>query len=130
MKTDNTTPIEQKIRNAIIESVSIDMGDRGLLTAWLHLDYGDSCHQCFGGFSLYLPKSYTLFTEKGDFAGHFIFRCMQIAGVEDWSKVKGKSIRVKYEGGAGFSSKIIAIGHITENDWFNPSEDFERMKKL
>lgn len=118
-----------EIRNAIIESDSIDDGGRGLLTAWLHLDYGDGSHQGFGGYTLYLPKSYAHFTEKWDFAGHFIFRCMEVAGVESWDKIKGKSVRVKYEGGSGFSSKIVAIGHIVKDDWFNPSEDFERMKK-
>lgn len=121
---------EIKIKNALIESTTIDTGDRGLLTAWLTLDYGDGGHQGFGGFALYLPKDYSHYTEKGDFAGHFIFRCMQIAGVESWDKIKGKSIRVKHEGTSVFSSKIIAIGHITKNDWFNPSEDFKRMSVL
>lgn len=116
------------IRNALIESVTIDTGDRDLLTAWLQLDYGDGSHQSFGGHCLYLPKSYKHHTEKGDFAGHFIYRCMQIAGVESWDKIKGKSIRVKYEVGPGFMSKIIAIGHVIKDDWFNPSEDFEKMK--
>lgn len=115
-----------KIKNAIIESTSIDMGDRGLLTAWLHLDYGDSSHQGFGGFSLYLPKDYTHFSEKGDFAGHFLFRCMQICGVENWKNVQGKSIRVKLDNEYG--GIIKAIGHITKDDWFNPSEDFKKMQ--
>lgn len=116
----------ETICNAIIESISIDDGDRGLLTAWLHLDYGDGTHQGFGGYSLYLPKDYSHFTEKGDFAGHFIYRCMEIAGVSSWEKVKGKSIRVKKN--EGFGSTISAIGHITKDDWFNPAEDFEKMK--
>lgn len=110
-----------EIKNAIIESASIDNGDRGLLTAWLFLDYGGS-GQGFGGFSLYLPKSYTHFTEKGDFAGHFIFRCMEIAGVDRWNDITGKSVRVKCE-----RNSIVAIGHIIKDDWFNPKEDFDRM---
>jgi hypothetical protein len=120
--------MKEEIKNAIIDRLSLDTGDRGLLTAWLHLDYGDGCHQGFGGFTLYLPKSYTHFTEKGDFAGHFIFRCMEIAGVDAWDKIKGKSIRVKYEDGQGFNRSIKAIGHITKDDWFCPSEDFAKMK--
>lgn len=112
-----------EIKNAIIESATIDTGDRGLLTAWLHLDYGGA-GQGFGGFVLYLPKEFKHFTNKGDFAGHFIFRCMQIAGVGRWEDMKGKTIRVK----AGHSN-VVAIGHIVKDDWFNPSEDFERMRK-
>jgi len=115
---------ETEIKNAVIESVTIDMGDHGLLTAWLNLSYGGS-GQGFGGFSLYLPKSYTHFTEKGDFAGHFIFRCMEIAGVEKWEQMKGKTIRVK-----SCHSKVEAIGHIVKDDWFNPSADFKRMSAV
>lgn len=117
----NTNKMETEIKNAIIQSVTIDTGDRGLLTAWLHLDYGGS-GQGFGGFALYLPKSYKHHSNKGDFAGHFIFRCMEIAGVEKWEQMKGKTIRVKSS-----HSKIEAIGHIVKDDWFNPSADFEQM---
>lgn len=116
-----------KIKNAIIASTSLDTGDRGLLTGWLFLDYGDGGHQGFGGHALYLPKDYEHHTIKGDYAGHFIFRCMQIAGVESWDKIKGKSIRVKFDGDGGFSSKIIAIGHIVKEDWFSPDTDFKTM---
>lgn len=115
--------MEQEIKNAIIQSVSLDTGDRGLLTAWVNLDYGGSC-QGFGGHALYLPKSYKHFTEKGDFAGHFIFRCMEVAEVTEWSKMKGKTVRVKIEKGLA-----VAIGHIVKDDWFCPSADFERMSK-
>ena len=115
--------MEQEIKNAIIQSVSLDTGDRGLLTAWVHLDYGGSC-QGFGGHALYLPKSYKHFTEKGDFAGHFIFRCMEVAEVTEWSKMKGKTVRVKIKKGLA-----VAIGHIFKDDWFCPSADFERMSK-
>lgn len=113
-----------EIKNAIIESAVIDTGDRGLLTAWLFLDYGGS-GQGFGGYSLYLPKDYKHHTNKGDFAGHFIFRCMQIAGVEKWSDLKGKTIRVK-----ATNDGVEAIGHIVKDDWFNPSEDFAKILEV
>lgn len=112
------------IKNAIIESVSLDSGDRGLLTAWLTLDYGGTC-QGFGGFALYLPKSYKYHTLLSH-AGHFIFRCMEIGEVSEWTKLKGKSIRVKLSNG-NMSGSIIAIGHIVKDDWFNPSEDFKNI---
>jgi hypothetical protein len=111
-----------EIKNAIISDAIIDTGERNLLTAWIMLDYGGSA-QGFGGFSLYLPKDFTHHTVKGDFAGHFIFRAMEVAGVESWSKMKGKTIRVTIEDG-----KAISIGHIVKDDWFNPSLDFSKMK--
>ncbi len=107
-----------EIKNAIIESVQITKEERNLLDAWLFLDYGGSA-QGFGGYALYLPKSFKHFNIKS-VAGHFIFRCMEIAGVDKWSDMKGKSIRVKIDDGL-----IKAIGHIVKEDWFCPSEDFK-----
>ena len=46
---------EYKISNAIIESVTINDGERGLLTAWLFVKHEDG-NQGFGGYALYLPK--------------------------------------------------------------------------
>jgi hypothetical protein len=114
----------ETIKNAIIESTSIDTGDRGLLTAWLSLDFGGS-GQGFGGIALYLPKSYTNHGGK-NFAGHWIYRVMEIAGVESWDKLKGKTIRVKHDNPT-LSGRIIAIGHIVKDDWFNPEEEFKNL---
>ena len=110
-------------KNAIIESATITSDDHGLLSAWLHLDYGGS-GQGFGGHALYLPKGFKHHNLCApNYAGHFIWRCMEIAGVSEWSDLKGKTIRVRATHGG-----VEAIGHIVKDDWFNPSEDFERMK--
>ena len=109
-------------KNAIIESASLSTGDRGFLDCWLTLDYGGS-GQGFGGYVLYLPKSYG-HHELKSVAGHFIFRVMEVAGVDSWDKLKGRTIRVKSE-----HSKVHAIGHIVRDDWFNPSEDFAGLKE-
>lgn len=111
------------VRNAVIESARITNDDHGLLTAWLNLDYGGS-GQGFGGFALYLPKSFTHHNPQGpNYAGHFIWRVMEIAGVCDWSKLPGKTIRVRQE-----HSAVHAIGHIVKDDWFCPSDDFAASK--
>lgn len=115
-----------EIKNAIIKDITINDGERGLLTAYLYLDYGSS-QQGFGGYTLYLGKDYASHKDglKINFAGHFIFRCMEIGEVTSWDKLKGKTIRVKAE-----HSKVHAIGHIVKNDWFNPEEDFEKFKSM
>lgn len=107
----------KEIKNAIIDSVTLEKGDRGFLQCWLHVNYGSS-GQGFGGYVLYLPKHYNHHKLKS-VAGHFLFRCMEIAGVDDWSKMVGRSIRVSSD-----HSGIEAIGHIVKDDWFAPSVDF------
>jgi hypothetical protein len=111
-----------EVKNAVIEAASITIAERGFLDAWLTLDYGGS-GQGFGGWTLYLPKSWDHHRLESP-AGHFIFRVMQIAGVERWEDLKGKTIRVKAE-----HSGVRAIGHIVKDDWFCPSDDFAQLKK-
>lgn len=106
-----------EIKNAVIERATITFEDHGVLSAWLHLDYGGS-GQGFGGYSLYLPKSFTNHRLES-VAGHFIWRCMEIAGVEEWGRLAGKTIRVR-----GNMACIEAIGHIVKDDWFCPKDDF------
>ena len=106
-----------EIKNAVIESAKITSDEHGSLSAWITCNYGGS-GQGFGGYALYLPKSFA-HHELYSVAGHFIFRVMEIAGVTEWGKLTGKTIRVK----ADFAS-IYAIGHIVKNDWFDPKIDF------
>ena len=108
--------------NAIIKEASITSDDHGLLSAWLTLDFGGS-GQGFGGYALYLPKSFK-HHELMSVAGHFIWRVMEVADVTDWSKLVGKTIRARHSW-----SKVHAIGHIVKDDWFDPSADFAEAKR-
>lgn len=113
------------IKNAVIESAEITFAERGILDAWLDLYCGGS-GQGFGGFALCLPKNFSHHTLQSP-AGHFIFRTMEIAGVTEWSKLKGRTIRVRTDSKSEFGGSIEAIGHIVRNDWFCPAEDFKAL---
>jgi len=112
-----------EIKNAVITSVKFD-NERGL-SAWLMLDYGGS-GQGFGGYMLYAPEGWAAHNTGGDLTGHFIYRCLEIAGVEDWGNLVGKTIRVRSDR-AGLGGTIVAIGHIVKDDWFNPKEEFANL---
>jgi hypothetical protein len=109
-----------EIKNAVIKSAEISTSDRGILDCWLYLDYGGS-GQGFGGYALYLPKSFT-HHKLLSVAGHHIFRIMEIAEVEKWSQLKGKTIRVESS-----YTEVVRIGHIVKNDWYCPKEDFSKL---
>jgi hypothetical protein len=108
-----------EVRNAIIESARITNDDHGLLSAWVYLDYGGSGHQGFGGYVLYLPEDYTHRTNQRNFAGVFLWRVMQIAGVSEWADLAGKTVRAKTD-----HTHVHAIGHIVKDDWFDPTAEF------
>lgn len=99
------------IKNAVIENAVLSIDELGFLTSWLTLDYGGTVQQ-FGGLSLYLPKSFK-HHELKSVAGFFISRVMEIAEVTDWSKLKGRPLRVR-----GNDKGIEAIGHFIKDDWF------------
>lgn len=113
---------DYQIKNAVIEKAKLSYSDRGFLDCWLTLDYGGS-GQGFGGFVLYLPKSWN-HHKLESVAGHFIYRCMEIAGVEDWDRMAGRTIRTSASHGG-----VRAIGHIVKDDWFCPEDDFAILRK-
>ncbi len=109
---------DYNVVNAIIEDVSITKAEYGVLTMRIGLDYGGS-HQAFGGIALHLNKDNKHYNIRG-VAGHFIWRVLEIADVDEVSELKGKCIRVEQN-----HCGIRSIGHILKDDWFCPEEDFK-----
>jgi hypothetical protein len=111
------------IRNAIVKSVSLSSADHGCLSAWLHLDYGGS-GQGFGGYNLFVPDRPDSTISHANYAGHFIWRCMEVAGVTEWKDIPGKTIRVR-----GTHAGIEAIGHVIKDLWFCPRDELSKMEE-
>jgi hypothetical protein len=107
--------------NAVIDYAEIRNDDHNVLTAWIGLDFGGT-HQGFGGYALYLPPTFDHHKMNGP-AGHFIDRCMRIAGVSKWSEMKGRTVRAERDSLLG---PIKGIGHIVNDEWFFPEQDFAK----
>lgn len=115
------------IVNAVIEDASVGF-DRGVfLGAWLSLNYGGTA-QGFGGYVLGGTPDCKAgrHAEQPNLAAEFIVGCLRAADVEQWSQLKGKTIRVRKTDDWG---DIIAIGHIVKDDcWFEPKARFEALR--
>lgn len=111
---------EIEVKNAVITGARFDT-ERGL-SAWIDLDYGGS-GQGFGGYLLYIPKDWKHSGNQKNYAGHFIYRVLEVAGVDEWAKLKGKAVRVRasYDG-------VHAIGHIIRDDWFDVKAEFAELR--
>lgn len=112
-----------EILNAVISKATLGFDDHGFLDAWLYLDLEGGCSQGFGGYVLQVPKESRYWTLKS-VAGHYIWRVLEIAGVQEWKDLPGKAIRIKRKDGL-----IRGIGHILKEDWFIPSEDFKACRE-
>lgn len=95
---------ERKIENAKITSAFLGYDDHGILTAFLHLRYVGGTEQGFGGYN---------FNSNG--ATLFIKGVLEAVGVDEWDKLKGKTIRVDHD-----MNKVYKIGHIIEDMWYIP----------
>ncbi len=119
MKLSEINEFHLDFRNAVIESYSISIQRDFILDMHLHLDYG-GLGQAFGGYCLYLSKGSKNHSRES-FAGHYIYRCMEVAEVDEVKELVGKTIRV-----ALLRDRVYAIGHIIKDDWFCPTLDFKK----
>ena len=103
----------REIKNAIIRAVDIGL-ERGFMVAIsIDLDYGGAGQGFAQNYCLYnIHKPYI------GLAGHFIAKILQIAGVEMWDQLVGRSIRVDAS-----NDTVYGIGHIIKDNWFYPNKD-------
>lgn len=98
-----------EILNAKIESADIDI--ERFLNIWIELNLQDGYSQNFGGYYL-----------AGEFGCTLIRRILETVGVEKWSQLKGKPVRIKRE-----DELIRALGHYLKDVWVNPSKLVEEL---
>ena len=101
-----------EIKNAKIESAMLGYEGHGILTIQITVDYGDGGCQGFGGYSLGGGKN-----SSGAALHKHLTGVLNAVGAKEWDELKGMHIRVKLEDG-----KLVAIGHILEDKWFNPNK--------
>jgi hypothetical protein len=102
------------IQNARIVSAFLGFEHHGILTANLQLDLGRGS-QGFGG--------YRLDGGQINACAIFIRGVLTLLECEHWGQLVGKNLRVKGDG-----HSIQAIGHIINDNWFDPAAEFERAK--
>lgn len=101
-----------QIVNATIDETMLGIEDHGIFTCVLYLDYGDSSTQGFGTHDL-----------RGAWCSDYLQKLLNVCGVDEWEKLKGQNIRVRFGGEpAGWGNMIEAIGHITKDIWLEPKK--------
>lgn len=121
-KAGNDAEGEKMIENAKIKNVELSMEDHGCLTLWLTLE-GKGWGCGFGGRCLgkgHLGAKEFTGLEKGT---EEIMRIMDVVGVSRFTDMKGKYIRVDFE---GVGTTIEKIGNIIEDKWFDYREFYSQ----
>lgn len=105
-----------EIRNAMITDTKLGE-EHGCLTAQVFVE-GDGWGCAFGGYSLdhwdRKPGSYSSADGYGA-----IVELMKTLDVDRWEDLKGKCVRVHFEG-----NQIVEIGHLLKKQWFSFKEYF------
>ena len=121
-----------EIRNAEIKKAEIQIAREFILEANLDLDFQPH-GMTFGGYVLGgLPDDTAAAAEhhtQPNLAADFIAGILQVAGVERWSQLPGRIIRIRgvFPDVAGSQRHIHAIGHAVKDLWYDPSDRFETL---
>ncbi len=96
-------------KNAKIDHTFLGIEDHGTFTFFLILDYGDGGCQGVGGYAL-CEKTFKV-----------IEKILKLVGVDEWEKLPGKHIRVKYD-----HDRVYAIQNYLGGEWFDFGEYFKQ----
>jgi len=110
------------ICNARINSATIDIERGFIITGWVYLEFGAGA-QGFGGYVIggIGDARAAEHDKQPNLAAIWLAGVMQAAGVEHFSDMKGKIVRIRKVDEFG---KIEAIGHAIKDEWFAPEQVF------
>ena len=120
----------ETIYNARITDTKLGFEDHDNLTLCLYTEFDGAC--CgFGGCSF--GRKVDIWDEKilevtgieyvsYPYTSELLMRILDVIGVRNWEDIKGQLIRVKTNGLKSCAGKILAIGNILEDKWFNLEE--------
>lgn len=111
-----------RIENVRISDAEVFIEDHDILTAFVNLE-GSGWGVGFGGYALDEHDRETKGRAHNGACGLFIRRVLEVVGVRNWSDLKGQNVRADMEGPGG---RCLGIGHIYEDRWFYPTEEFKR----
>ena len=116
-----------EIINCRIKNASLSMKDHGSFTFLLMLD-GDGVGIGYGGYCIgkgYLeaPDNYFRGSAEGI---ESIMRIMDVVGVEEFSELENKYVRIATK---GLSSPVKIIGNIIKNKWFDIESFYQEKRK-
>ena len=117
------------ILNAIITDATLGVSRGFILDSYIFLDFG-GIQQGFGGYALGgMPfQESRLSNGSQQLIGEWVRYVLSVADVEEWSKLKGRTVRVEVEN-EGIGQNIIGIGHIVKDRWFYPKQVFASLKE-
>ena len=108
-----------EIKNVQIVDTFLGGEDHGIFTFSLQLD-DDGCRYSFGNYCLSYHNckiGKDVFNPKGLEA---IAKTLKVVDVSNWEELKWKYARIKIE-----DHKVVAIGNIIKNEWFDIQEFFK-----
>jgi hypothetical protein len=98
------------IHNAKVIKTYLGIEDHGLLTAYIHVEWGSSFNQGFGGYNLGCP-------DGRNYGALFVRGVLDALKLDSWEQLKGQYCRIRKEDDH-LNARIVAIGHIVEESWF------------
>lgn len=106
-----------------IKAVHIHIHRELYVTAELELNL-KGVNYTFGGQHVFLSGVQGGESCDMPYLGRFLFRCMQVCGVDHWDELKNTKVLAEIRNG-----KVIAIADTAGTNWFNPKAEFKSMDR-